>query len=129
MVTGSETLSFNNDVNGVEEEAAASYDSSTANVHIMFPQLWGKRRSGEQFVRKLPAKLRAHDANVLKSFEAQDKIKNDYRTAEINGYDARFQVELPDGSTITFSKLLSDWMMENSQIAALYRAGWNIRVS
>ena len=103
--------------------------SNTKLIHIMFPQLWGKRRSGEQFVRKLPVKLRVHDANVLKSFEAQDKIKNDYRTAEINGYDARFQVELPDGSTISFSKFLSDWMMENSQIAALYRAGWNIRVS
>lgn len=114
------------------EEVAVYMDaedgSSTKDIHIMFPQLFGKRRNGEHFVRKLPVKQRVHDANVVKSFEAQDKLKNDYRSDEINGHDSRFSILFPDGSLLTFSKFMSDWFLTNSLIATIYRSGWNINV-
>ena len=104
-------------------------EATTRDIAKYFPQLFGKRRGGELFVRKLPVKERIHDANILKSFEAQDHIKNDYRNSEQLGHDARFSVHLPDGSHIVFSKFLSDWMLTNSTIANLYRCGWDVKVS
>ena len=114
-----------------EENPDEGNEVSTREAGKYFPAVFGNRRNGELFVRNFcSAALRnKHGRNsVFASFEAQDKLKNEYRKSEISGHDARFSVSLWDGSEIVFSKLFSDWFMENSMIALLWRAGWPISV-
>lgn len=123
---------YNEANNEIEaEEKTDTEEVSTREAAKYFPAVFGKTRAGELFVRKFCSSgLRnKHGRNsVFGSFEFQDKLKNEYRNSEISGHDARFAVALWDGSEIVFSKLFSDWFMENSMIALLWLAGWPVSV-
>lgn len=114
-----------------EFEEADEQQISTREAAKYFPAVFGTRRNGTLFVRNFcSAGLRKKHGrdSVFASFEAQDKLKNEYRKSEVSGHDARFSVGMWDGSEIVFSKLFSDWFMENSMVAIMWRAGWPISV-
>lgn len=115
--------------NMVEEDLSPRV--TTHAIDKYFPMMFGKRRTGEIFVRNfISAGLRHKEGrnSVVASFEAQAKVKDEYRSSEISGHDARFAVYLWDSSEIVFSKFISDWLMTNSMIATLWRGGWTIFV-
>ena len=95
-----------------------------------FPQIWRKTKSGAMTIRQNPrmGKRQRGEQPIIESYDYQDSAKNRYRDAEQHGHDCRFGVKIGEHEII-FSKMFSDWMLENGEIAALYRAGWFIRTT
>lgn len=122
-----------NEFDAVEEiiDEDLSAKVTTHAIDKYFPMIYGKRRTGEIFVRPfITAALRNKEGrnNVVASFEVQDKIKSLYRKVQASGERAQFAVFLWDASEVIFSDFMSDWLLENSLIASMWRMGWTIYV-
>lgn len=103
---------------------------NTRNRAEDFPQIWRETKDGNITIRQNPRhdKVKFSEQAMRAAYDYQDSAKNRYRDAEQSGHDARFGVKVGDHEII-FSKMFSDWMLTNGEIAALHRCGWFVRIA